>query len=47
MDALELLKQDHQGKMFPKVRKTFNSEALEDLGQELAAAKQKRLRKAS
>ena len=33
--------------MFPKVRKTFNSEALEDLGQELAAAKQKRLRKAS
>jgi hemerythrin superfamily protein len=39
--------EEEEGKMFPKVRKTFNSEALEDLGQELAAAKQKRLRKAS
>ena len=39
--------EEEEGKMFPKVRKAFSSEELEDLGQELAAAKQKRLRKAS
>jgi hypothetical protein len=39
--------EEEEGKMFPKVSKTFSSEELEDLGQDLAAAKQKRLRKAS
>ena len=38
--------EEEEGKLFPKVRKTFNSKELEELGQELAAAKQKRLRKA-
>ena len=33
--------------MFPKVRKLMNSSELEELGEELAAAKTKRLRKAS
>ena len=39
--------EEEEGKMFPKVRKVFNSNELEELGQELEAAKQKRLRKAS
>jgi hypothetical protein len=50
MDALDVehhAEEEEEGKMFPKVRKTFNSEELEDLGHELEAAKQKRLRKAS
>ena len=39
--------EEEEGKMFPKVRKAFNSKELGNLGQELEAAKQKRLRKAS
>ena len=39
--------EEEEGKMFPKVRKTFASEDLEDLGAELEAAKQKRVRRAS
>jgi hemerythrin superfamily protein len=40
--------EEEEGKMFPKVRKAFDSKELEELGQELEAAKQKkRLRKAS
>ena len=40
--------EEEEGKMFPKVRKAFDSNELEELGQELEAAKQKkRLRKAS
>jgi len=39
--------EEEEGKMFPKVRKTFNGKELEELGQQLEAAKQKRLRRAS
>ena len=39
--------EEEEGKMFPKVRQIFNKEELEELGQELEAAKNKRQRKAS
>lgn len=39
--------EEEEGKMFPKVRKVIDRAELEQLGQELEAAKQKRLRKAS
>ena len=39
--------EEEEGKMFPKVRKLISRNELEELGQELEAAKQKRLRKAS
>lgn len=39
--------EEEEGKMFPKVRKLINRNELEELGQELEAAKHKRLRKAS
>jgi iron-sulfur cluster repair protein YtfE (RIC family) len=39
--------EEEEGKLFPKVQKAFNSQELEDLGQELEAAKGRRLRKAS
>lgn len=39
--------EEEEGKMFPKVRKLMNAAALEQLGQELEAAKSKDLRKAS
>ena len=39
--------EEEEGQMFPKVRKVMNSKDLEELGQQLEAAKQKRLRKAS
>jgi hemerythrin superfamily protein len=39
--------EEEEGKLFPKVQKAFNSQELEELGEELEAAKQKRLRKAS
>ena len=39
--------EEEEGKMFPKVRKAFNTSELEELGQELEAAKQRRLRRAS
>ena len=39
--------EEEEGKMFPKVRKAINSKELEELGQEMEAAKQKRLRRAS
>ena len=39
--------EEEEGKMFPKVRQICSQEALEKLGQELEAAKNKRQRKAS
>jgi hypothetical protein len=39
--------EEEEGKMFPKIRKLINRNELEELGQELEAAKHKRLRKAS
>ena len=39
--------EEEEGKMFPKVRNSFNSKELEELGHEMEAAKQKRLRRAS
>jgi hemerythrin superfamily protein len=39
--------EEEEGKMFPKIRKLINRNELEELGQELQAAKHKRLRKAS
>lgn len=39
--------EEEEGKMFPKVRKAFNSSELDELGQELETAKTKRLRRAS
>ena len=39
--------EDEEGKMFPKIRKLMNAAALEQLGQDLEAAKTKDLRKAS
>lgn len=39
--------EEEEEKMFPKIRKLMNSAALEQLGQELEAAKSKELRKAS
>ena len=38
--------EEEEGKMFPKARKLINSAQLEELGNELEAAKHKRLRKA-
>jgi hemerythrin superfamily protein len=39
--------EEEEGKMFPKVRKICSAEDLEQLGQELEAAKNRRRRKAS
>ena len=39
--------EEEEGKMFPKVRKLMNAEKLERLGQELEAAKNDEVRKAS
>ena len=39
--------EEEEGKMFPKVRQLMNAAALEELGQELEAAKDKQVRKAS
>jgi hemerythrin superfamily protein len=39
--------EEEEGKMFPKVRKLMSREDLEQLGEELEAAKHKRVRKAS
>jgi hemerythrin superfamily protein len=39
--------EEEEGKMFPKIRKLIKGEELKQLGQELEAAKHKRLRKAS
>jgi hemerythrin superfamily protein len=39
--------EEEEGKMFPKVRKMMNAEKLERLGQELEAAKDDQVRKAS
>jgi hemerythrin superfamily protein len=39
--------EEEEGKMFPKVRKVLNAEKLERLGQELEAAKNDEVRKAS
>jgi hemerythrin superfamily protein len=39
--------EEEEGKMFPKIRNVIDTAELEQLGQELEAAKHKRLRKAS
>jgi len=39
--------EEEEGKMFPKVRDVFDRAEVEQLGEELEAAKHKRLRKAS
>jgi hemerythrin superfamily protein len=39
--------EEEEGKMFPKIRKLVDRAQLEELGQELEAAKHRRLRKAS
>lgn len=39
--------EEEEGKMFPKIREVCDQESLEELGQELEAAKDKRHRKAS
>ena len=39
--------EEEEGKMFPKVRKLMDTQTLEQLGEELEAAKNKQLRKAS
>ena len=39
--------EEEEGTMFPKVRKAFTSGELDELGEELETAKQKRMRKAS
>jgi hemerythrin superfamily protein len=39
--------EEEEGKLFPKVEKAFSRQELEELGEELEAAKQKRMRKAS
>jgi hemerythrin superfamily protein len=39
--------EEEEGKMFPEIRKVINRAELEQLGQEVEAAKHKRLRKAS
>jgi len=38
--------EEEEGKMFRKIRQVVNSAELEQLGQEIWAAKQKRMRKA-
>ena len=39
--------EEEEGKMFPKIRKLMNAEALDQLGRELEAAKNKEVSKAS
>jgi hemerythrin superfamily protein len=39
--------EEEEGKMFPKIRKLISEDELKQLGEELDAAKHKRLRKAS
>ena len=39
--------EEEEGEMFPKIRKLMNAAALEQLGQELEAAKPRDVRKAS
>jgi hemerythrin superfamily protein len=39
--------EEEEEKMFPKIRKLMNAAALDQLGQELEAAKNKEVRKAS
>ena len=39
--------EEEEGKMFPKIRKLISEDELKQLGEELEAAKHKRLRKAS
>lgn len=39
--------EEEEGKMFPMIRKLIKKDELEQLGEELEAAKHKRLRKAS
>jgi hemerythrin superfamily protein len=39
--------EEEEGEMFPKIRKLMNAEALDQLGRELEAAKNKEVRKAS
>jgi hemerythrin superfamily protein len=46
-DVKHHAEEEEEGKMFPKIRKLIKEDELEQLGEELEAAKHKRLRKAS
>ena len=46
-DVKHHAEEEEEGKMFPKIAKLIDSTELEQLGEELETAKQKRLRKAS
>lgn len=46
-DVKHHAEEEEEGKMFPKIRKLIKGDELEQLGEELEAAKHKRLRKAS
>jgi hemerythrin superfamily protein len=46
-DVKHHAEEEEEGKMFPKIRKLIKDDELEQLGEELEAAKHKRLRKAS
>ena len=46
-DVKHHAEEEEEGKMFPKIRELIKRDELEQLGEELEAAKHKRLRKAS
>jgi hemerythrin superfamily protein len=46
-DVKHHAEEEEEGKMFPKIRELIKGDELEQLGEELEAAKHKRLRKAS
>ena len=46
-DVKHHAEEEEEGKMFPKIRKLIKGDELKQLGEELEAAKHKRLRKAS
>jgi hemerythrin superfamily protein len=46
-DVKHHAEEEEEGKMFPKIRKLIKGDELAQLGEELEAAKHKRLRKAS
>lgn len=46
-DVMHHAEEEEEGKMFPKIRQVINDAKLRQLGEEIEAAKNKRLRKAS
>ena len=46
-DVVHHAEEEEEGKMFPKIREIVDNSALEQIGEEIQAAKNKRLRKAS